>query len=101
MVLEFVAVANPTHPAGRGAARCHMDSQAFYRDADGDDELRSLAVRPQKAAEMLGISISSLERLTKAGEIPRIKHGNKVFYRVATLDAWLASRERFEQGGAA
>jgi excisionase family DNA binding protein len=78
-----------------------MDSQAFYRDADGDQDIRPLAVRPQKAAEMLGISLSSLERLNKAGKIPRIKDGNKVFYRVATLDAWLASRETFEQGGAA
>lgn len=49
-----------------------MDSEAFYRDADSDEDIRSLAVRPQKAADMLGISISSLERLTKAGEIPRI-----------------------------
>jgi excisionase family DNA binding protein len=78
-----------------------MDSTTFYRDGDGEDELRPLAVRPQKAAEMLGISISSLERLNKAGEIPRLKHGNKVFYRVATLDAWLAKRESLAQDGAA
>jgi excisionase family DNA binding protein len=94
-------VANPAHRASRWLARCRMDSQAFYRDADGDQDIRPLAVRPQKAAEMLGISLSSLERLNKAGKIPRIKDGNKVFYRVATLDAWLASRETFEQGGAA
>jgi len=50
---------------------------------------------------MLGISLSSLERLTKAGEIPRVKHGNKVFYRVATLDAWLAKGETFDRDGAA
>jgi hypothetical protein len=78
-----------------------MDSTTFYRDGDREDELRPLAVRPQKAADMLGISISSLERLHKAGEIPRIKHGGKVFYRVATLNAWLAKRETFEQDGAA
>jgi excisionase family DNA binding protein len=78
-----------------------MDSTTFYRDGDSEDDLRPLAVRPQKAAEMLGISVSSLERLNKAGEIPRLKHGNKVFYRVATLDAWLAKRETFTQDGAA
>ncbi len=78
-----------------------MDSTTFYRDGDGEDELRPLAVRPQKAAEMLGISISALRRLNKAGEIPRIKHVGKVFYRVATLNAWLAKRETFEQDGAA
>jgi predicted DNA-binding transcriptional regulator AlpA len=78
-----------------------MDSTTFYRDGDREDELRPLAVRPQKAAEMLGISISALRRLNKAGEIPRIKHVGKVFYRVATLNAWLAKRETFEQDGAA
>ena len=77
-----------------------MDATTFYRDGE-DENLRPLAVRPQKAAEMLGISVSSLESLNKAGEIPRFKHGNKVFYRVATLDAWLARRETFDQDGAA
>lgn len=58
-----------------------------------------LALRPREAAAMLGISVSSLERLTKAGEIPRLKDGNKVFYRVASLDAWLARRESWAAGG--
>lgn len=84
-----------------GPGWCRMDSDTFYRVADPDEKLRPLAVRPRQAATMLGISVSSLERLNKAGEIPRIKDGNKVFYRVATLDAWLARRETFEQDGAA
>jgi len=58
-----------------------------------------LSLRPREAAAMLGISVSSLERLTKAGEIPRLKDGNKVLYRVASLDAWLARREARESGG--
>ena len=62
---------------------------------------KPLSLRSREAAAMLGISVSSLERLSKAGEIPRFKDGNKVFYRVATLDAWLARREAFEQDGAA
>jgi predicted DNA-binding transcriptional regulator AlpA len=74
-----------------------MDSTTFYCDGDGEDKLRSLAVRPKKAAEMLGISITSLWRLYKAGEIPQYKHGGKVFYRVASLDAWLAKGERYAQ----
>ncbi len=78
-----------------------MDSADFYKDGDGEEELRPLAVRLKKAAELLSISISSLERLHKAGEIPRFKHGNKVFYRVASLDAWLAKREMSEQDGVA
>jgi hypothetical protein len=75
-----------------------MDSKPIYVDGDGEKDLRPLAVRPQKAVEMLGISISSLRRLTIAGEIPKVKHGKKVFYRVATLDAWLARREAAQNG---
>jgi hypothetical protein len=75
-----------------------MDSKPIYVDGDGEKDLRPLAVRPQKAVEMLGISISSLRRLTIAGEIPKLKHGRKVFYRVATLDAWLARQEAAHNG---
>jgi len=74
-----------------------MDSTTFFKDGDGEEQMRPLAVRPLKAAEMLGISISALRRLHKAGEIPRFKRGRTVFYRVATLDAWLAKRETFVQ----
>lgn len=62
------------------------------------DGVLPLSVRPREAAAMLGISVSSLERLTKTGEIPRLKDGNKVMYRVASLDAWLARREAPEEG---
>lgn len=58
-----------------------------------------LAVRPREAARLLGISVSSLERLTRTGEIPRVKHGNKVFYRVASLEDWLARQEAREMRG--
>lgn len=77
-----------------------MDSTTFFRDGDGED-LRPLAVRPEKAAELLGISISALHRLYKARELPRYKHGGKVFYLVSTLEAWLAAHESFAQDGAA
>ena len=56
-------------------------------------QIRPLALRPREAAAMLGVSVSSLERLTKAGEIPRLKDGNKVLYRVVSLEAWLARCE--------
>jgi hypothetical protein len=75
-----------------------MDSTTFCKDGDGDEQMRPLAVRPLKAAEMLGISISSLRRLTIAGELPMFKHDRKAFYRVATLDAWLAQREASQNG---
>jgi len=77
-----------------------MDSKSFYRD-DGADVGDPLSLRPRQAAARLGISVSTLERLTRAGEIPRIKLGNSVLYRVPTLEAWLQRRERFVDGTAA
>ena len=89
-----------TRRAVRGPARCGMDSKTFYSD-DASDALAPLSLRPRQAAAKLGISVSTLERLTKAGEIPRVKVGNTVVYRVASLDAWLKSRESYLGGGEA
>ncbi|MFM9194993.1 MAG: helix-turn-helix domain-containing protein [Planctomycetia bacterium] len=47
------------------------------------------------------MSVSTLERLTKAGEIPRVKFGNTVLYTVESLERWLKSRETYMGGGAA
>jgi len=84
-----------------GPARCGMDSKDIYRSASNAPVPR-ITLRPAEAAESLGMSVSSLERLVKAGEIPQIKEGNKVFYRVASLDAWAVRREAYvgqsEQG---
>ncbi len=77
-----------------------MDSKAFYR-SEGSGPVARITLRPQEAADAIGISLSTLERLTKAGEIPRIKEGNVVLYRVASLEAWAARREAFEKTGAA
>ena len=78
-----------------GPGWCGMDSKDIYRSVSYAPVPR-ITLRPNEAAESLGISVSSLERLVKAGEIPRFKDGGKVFYRVASLDAWAASREAFE-----
>jgi len=77
-----------------------MDSTTFYSD-DAPEAREPLGLRPRQAAKKLGISVSTLERLTKAGEIPRVKRGNTVVYRVASLEAWLKSRESYMGGGAA
>ena len=78
-----------------GSGWCGMDSKDIYRSVSYAPVPR-ITLRPNEAAESLGISVSSLERLVKAGEIPRFKDGGKVFFRVASLDAWAASREAFE-----
>ncbi len=78
-----------------GPGWCGKDSKDIYRSVSYAPVPR-ITLRPNEAAESLGISVSSLERLVKAGEIPRFKDGGKVFFRVASLDAWAASREAFE-----
>jgi excisionase family DNA binding protein len=77
-----------------------MDSKTFYSD-DASAALTPLSLRPREAAAKLGISVSTLERLTKAGEIPRVKVGNTVLYTVESLERWLKSRETYMGGGAA
>lgn len=69
-----------------------MDSKSIYR-SESSAPVPRITLRPQEAADALGVSLSTLERLTKAGEIPRFKEGNVVLYRVATLDAWATRRE--------
>ncbi len=90
--MGFATVANASRC---GPGWCGMDSKDIYRSVSYAPVPR-ITLRPNEAAESLGISVSSLERLVKAGEIPRFKDGGKVFYRVASLDAWAASREAFE-----
>lgn len=69
-----------------------MDSKAIYR-SEGRVPVPRITLRPQEAADALGVSISTLERLTKAGELRRFKEGGVVLYRVASLDEWAARRE--------
>jgi len=74
-----------------------MDSKTLSREAVSNPIPR-ITLRPQEAADALGISLSTLERLTKAGGVPRIKEGNVVLYRVASIEAWATRREAFEGG---
>ena len=90
--MGFATVANASRC---GPGWCGMDSKDISRSVSYAPVPR-ITLRPNEAAESLGISVSSLERLVKAGEIPRFKDGGKVFFRVASLDAWAASREAFE-----
>lgn len=60
-----------------------------------------LAYRPREAAEALGISVSTLERLTRAGEIPSVLIGRvRVFEREA-LAEFLRRRRNSESRGTA
>jgi hypothetical protein len=50
-----------------------------------------LALRAADAARALSVSEPTLRNLT---DLPRVRLGTAVLYRTASLDAWLASRER-------
>ena len=70
-----------------------MDSKSFFKDGDGDDG-EPIGLRPRVAAQKLGISESTLDRLRKAGRIPFVKLGGATLYRVASLDQFLLESEQ-------
>ncbi len=57
------------------------------------DSSEPLSLRPQQAAAWLGVSVSTLNRLTRTGKIPRLTIGRIVLYRVETLRNWLKNHE--------
>ncbi len=50
-----------------------------------------LALNCADAARALSVSEPTLRGLS---DLPRVRLGSRTLYRTATLDAWLASRER-------
>lgn len=52
-----------------------------------------LCVRPNEAAAMLGVSKSTLSRLTKNGELECLKLKRAKMYPVAGLEAWVNRRK--------
>lgn len=51
-----------------------------------------ISLRPRQAADALGVSVSTLERLTKSGQIRAAKIGRCTVYAVETLKSWVASQ---------
>ena len=70
-----------------------MSSKGFYREDAKGLGIQQLSLRPREAAEALGISISTLERLTRSGEIPCVKANRVVLYDVVALKAWLDAKQ--------
>jgi len=52
-----------------------------------------LVISSGEAAKLLGISNRTLYSLSESGEVPRVRIGSRVCYRMETLQAWVASRE--------
>lgn len=72
-----------------------MDSRQFFRQQE--EKIDPLALRPRDAAAALGISLSTLDRLTRDGQIPHVRVNRLVLYRVESLRDWLKNREEGKQ----
>jgi excisionase family DNA binding protein len=69
-----------------------ITTQNFFQvEPLGADE--AVCVRRNKAAQMLSISVSTLDRLVKAGDIPCFKLPGGVLFRVDTLRDWAHQME--------
>ena len=57
-----------------------------------DSSTPAIALRPRQAAVSLGISLSTLERLTKSGEVPVVRKGRIRLYSIEALKDWLRAK---------
>jgi excisionase family DNA binding protein len=73
-----------------------MTHSSFYRQEQ--PVIAPLSLRPREAAAALGLSVSTLARLTKAGELPCVKLGRSVLYPVAMLEEFLRTRAEGARG---
>lgn len=71
---------------------------SFYRQTPKAPP-EPLALRPPQAAESLGVSLRTLERLTRTGEIDSVSIGRCRVYEVEALKAYLQSRRESAKGG--
>jgi len=76
-----------------------IDSQSFFRDATNAFDDVAICVRRNKAAKMLALSVSTLDRLVKAGELTCLKLPGCVLFRVDTLRAWASDKESRDDAG--
>lgn len=68
-----------------------MTHSGFYRQPQAS-AAPQLALRPRDAAAAIGVSPSTLERITKTGEIDSVLVGRCRVYEIDSLKAYLASR---------
>lgn len=69
-----------------------MANTGFYRPRERETIAATLALRPREAAASLSVSLKTLERLTKSGEIAVVKLGRVRLYELSTLEKFLESR---------
>lgn len=69
-----------------------MALSGFYRQRESETIASTLALRPRQAAAAIGVSLSTLERLTRAGEITSVLVGRVRLYELKALESFLESR---------
>ncbi len=69
-----------------------MERVPFSQGFDQDFQPRPIAYRPSVAAHLLGISLSHLERMTKAGQIPYARIGSLKVYGDEVLRNWIREK---------
>lgn len=67
----------------------------MFLDQDGQSPKIQLAFRSSEAAKSLGISLSTLDRLSKRGEIPFVRLGSVRIYPCEILQEWLRKQVSF------
>jgi excisionase family DNA binding protein len=67
-----------------------MAQHSFYRNRE--PIAATLALRPRQAAASIGVSIKTLERLTKSNEIMSVLVGRVRLYELKALEDFLKSR---------
>jgi excisionase family DNA binding protein len=67
-----------------------MPDHSFFRQEP--PVIAPLVLRPREAAAALGLSVSTVERLTRAGKLPCVKLGRSVLYPVAMLEEFLLAQ---------
>jgi excisionase family DNA binding protein len=70
-----------------------INSNNFFRSHPATADVAAICVRRNKAAQMLSISVSTLDRLVKAGDIPCFKLPGGVLFRVDALRDWAHQME--------
>jgi len=70
-----------------------IDSRSFFQPQQPAEPNSAPLLSRHKAASSLGVSVATLDRLTRAGELPRIKLAGKVLYRPESLEAFARRRE--------
>jgi hypothetical protein len=70
-----------------------VDSNTFYKTATPAQPAAQVLLSRHDAAARLSISVATLDRLTRAGELPRVKLLGKVLYRPESLDEFARRKE--------